>query len=55
MTGVQTCALPICLGLTIQVLRETGAKRNRTELVARLRLGGKTIEPFKLKAQKVSA
>lgn len=43
------------LGLTIQVLRETGAKRNKTELVARLRLGGKTIEPFKLKAQRVSA
>lgn len=43
------------LGLTIQVLRETGAKRNKIELVGRLRLGGKTIEPFKLKAQYVSA
>jgi HK97 family phage major capsid protein len=42
------------LGLTIQVLRETGAKRNKVELVARVRLGGKTVEPWKLKAQKVS-
>lgn len=42
------------LGLSIQVLQETGAKRNKVELVARYRLGGKTVEPFKLKAQKVS-
>ena len=40
------------LGLSIQVLRETKAKRNQVEIIARTRFGGKTVEPFKLKIMK---
>lgn len=40
------------LGLTIQILRETKAKRNQFELVARIRFGGRTIEPWRIKILK---
>jgi HK97 family phage major capsid protein len=37
------------LGITLQVLRETKAKRNQIELLARVRFGGKTVEPWRLR------
>lgn len=43
------------IGLTIQVLRETKAKRDQFELVARVRFGGKPVEPWRLKVQQVAA
>lgn len=42
------------VGLTIQVLRETGAKRNLIELVGRYRWGGQTIQPWMLKVGQVA-
>ena len=42
------------LGFSLQVLRETRAKQNEVELVARFRFGGKTVEPWKMRALKVS-
>ena len=35
------------LGVTIQVLRETRAKLNQVELVARVRFGGQLVEPWR--------
>ena len=40
------------LGITIQILRETKAKINQFELVARTRFGGRVVEPWKLKLMK---
>ncbi len=40
------------LGITFQVLRETKAKRNQFEVVARLRFGGRVVEPWRLKIMK---
>lgn len=40
------------VGVSIQLLRETKARRNQVELVARTRFGGKTVEPWKLKIMK---
>lgn len=42
------------LGLSIQVLHETKAKRNQVEIIARRRFGGAVTEPWKLKVQKCS-
>ena len=41
--------------ISIQILDQTRAKENLTEVVAKLRYGGDLIEPYKFKAQKVSA
>jgi len=43
------------LGITIQVLRETKAKRNQFELVARVRFGGQPVEPWKIRLLKCGA
>lgn len=40
------------LGITFQILRETKAKRNQFEIVARLRFGCKVVEPWKLRILK---
>jgi|GEM_PF-1142498 len=37
------------IGFSIQVLDQTRAKANQIELVGRVRFGGKTVEPFRLK------
>lgn len=42
------------LGITIQVLRETKAKLNQIEILARVRFGVKTVEPWRLKILKVA-
>ncbi|OGF05250.1 MAG: hypothetical protein A2W00_04695 [Candidatus Eisenbacteria bacterium RBG_16_71_46] len=42
------------IGFSIQVLRETKAKRNQIELVGRLRFGGKVAKPWAMKVQKVA-
>lgn len=42
------------VGLSIQRLREVYAETNLTVFLARKRLGGKLIEPYRLKTQKVS-
>lgn len=41
------------LGITLQVLRETKAKRNQFEIVARIRFGGRPVEPWKLRRLKI--
>lgn len=41
------------LGLSLQVLHETRAKRNQVEVVARRRFGGGVAEPYRFKAQRV--
>jgi HK97 family phage major capsid protein len=43
------------LGLSLQVLHETRAKRNQVEVVARRRFGGGVAEPYRFKAQKIAA
>lgn len=43
------------VGFSIQVLRELYAELNQVALVGRVRFGGKTIEPWRLRIQKVSA
>lgn len=43
------------LGITLQVLRETAAKRNQIEIVCRVRFGGKTVEPWRLRVMQVHA
>lgn len=40
------------IGFSIQVLDQTRAKANQIELVGRVRFGGKTAEPFRLKILK---
>jgi len=40
------------LGITIQILRETKAKLNQFEVVARTRFGCKVVEPWKIKILK---
>lgn len=40
------------VGFSIQVLDQTRARANQIELVGRVRFGGKTVEPFRLKIQK---
>jgi HK97 family phage major capsid protein len=42
------------LGLSLQVLVETKAKRNQVEIIARRRFGGGVAEPYRLKLQKVA-
>jgi HK97 family phage major capsid protein len=41
--------------ISIQILDQTRAKENMTEVVAKLRYGGDLIEPYKFRAQKVSS
>lgn len=43
------------LGLTLQVLRETKAKRNQVEVVGRVRFGGRTVEPWRIKLLRIKA
>lgn len=43
------------LALSIQVLYETKAKLNMIEIVARLRFGGQTVEPYRLKIGRTAA
>lgn len=40
------------LGITIQILRETQAKRNQVELIARTRFGGRVVEPWRMRLMK---
>jgi HK97 family phage major capsid protein len=40
--------------ISIQILDQTRAKENMTEVVAKLRYGGDLVEPYKFRAQKVS-
>lgn len=40
--------------ISIQILDQTRAKENLTEVVAKLRYGGDLVEPYKFRAQKVS-
>lgn len=40
------------IGFSIQVLDQTRAKANQIELVGRIRFGGRTIEPWRLKIMK---
>jgi HK97 family phage major capsid protein len=40
------------VGFSIQVLDQTKAKANQIELVGRVRFGGRTVEPFRLKVLK---
>jgi HK97 family phage major capsid protein len=42
------------VGLSIQRLVETEAKRNQIEFVARKRVGGQVAEPWRMRAQKIS-
>lgn len=41
--------------ITIQILDQTRAKENMTEVVAKIRYGGDLVEPYKFRAQKVSS
>jgi HK97 family phage major capsid protein len=41
--------------ISIQILDQTRAKENMTEVVAKLRYGGDLVEPYKFRAQKVSS
>lgn len=43
------------LGISIEVLRETKAKRNQVEIIARRRFGGGVARPWGLKVLKVAA
>lgn len=43
------------VGFSIQVIREKYAEDNQIVLLGRLRLGGQTAEPFRMRVQKVSA
>jgi hypothetical protein len=41
--------------ISIQILDQTRAKENMTEVVAKLRYGGDLVEPYKFRAQKVAS
>ena len=41
--------------ISIQILDQTRAKENLTEVVAKLRYGGDLVEPYKFRAQKVAS
>ena len=41
--------------ISIQILDQTRAKENLTEVIAKLRYGGDLVEPYKFRAQKVSS
>lgn len=41
--------------ITIQILDQTRAKENMTEVVAKIRYGGDLVEPYKFRAQKVAS
>lgn len=41
--------------ITFQILDQTRAKENMTEVVAKIRYGGDLIEPYKFRAQKVAS
>lgn len=67
MPAVSASTFPILFGdfsgyvsltrsnISIQILDQTRAKENMTEVVAKLRYGGDLVEPYKFKAQKVSS
>lgn len=41
--------------ISIKILDQTRAKQNMTEIVAKIRYGGDLVEPYKCRAQKISA